>query len=234
MRAAGTPQASRCAPTPSEVTKGTSSSRRAAGWWGSRGDRSGRARRSTASSGGSAAIGTGTGWKRFGPAKRDRRRAVAPDRIGEDAQRRRSRGARSSARATSRAARSRRAATSARAGLADGRGAGGVRRWPPQRNSEMRRRRLPLLEPRRNRRHVAERAVGEARGRLSFARVADRSHARRRMPEPCSRLRGLPTYELVEMPARRRPSRGFSIAQLRHRQLRLSCSDGDGDLFHHA
>ncbi len=41
---------------------------RARGSSGSRGGRSGRARRCTASSGGSARSGTGTGWKRFGPA----------------------------------------------------------------------------------------------------------------------------------------------------------------------
>ena len=82
MRSGGTPQASRCAPTPSDVTKGTRCAGPARGWSGSQGGRSGRARSAPRRASGSCAqrapAPAGSAW---GPQPRRATRACpTPDR----------------------------------------------------------------------------------------------------------------------------------------------------------
>ena len=71
MRSGGTPQASRCAPTPSEVTKGTSQLARARGWSGSRGGRSDRARRAPRRAAAARERAPAPAGSASGPASRD-------------------------------------------------------------------------------------------------------------------------------------------------------------------
>ena len=133
MRSGRTPHASRCAPTPSDVTNGTSPWR-VRGWSDSRGGRSGRATRSPGRPAASREGDTGTGWKRLGPANRDGD-ARGPQ-TGSVSTRRPSIST-STVEWPSQVARSPLAGgfVHVSSGFIDGSGPRGTRRSPPQRNS---------------------------------------------------------------------------------------------------